>query len=136
MRTPYYVVKSMSTKWSSEALGKDGSVDFAALLKDESTVILLRGKNVFGDLIYCYLKITYGDIAKLQEAVGAPGTFNITDFGSVIAGGKGEPPPEVEAEIALTYPMLEKPKPISFGSPSAKPAQPALPAEKKAWDEY
>ena len=125
----------MSTKWSTEVLGNGGKVDFASLLKDESTVILLRGKNVFGDMIYCYLKITFGEITRLQEAVDAPGTFNISDFGSVIAAGKGEPPEDVQAEIALAYPMLDKPKPIPFGS-NAKQPNPAPEEEKKAWDEY
>lgn len=122
----------MSTKWSTEVLGKGGKPDFAALLKDEFTVILLRGKNVFGDMIYCYLKITFADIAKLQEAIDGTTTFNISDFGSVIAAGKGEPTSEVQAEIALAYPMLEKPKPIVTPSTEA----PAPPKEKKAWDEY
>lgn len=122
----------MSTKWSTEVLGGGGKPDFAALLKDEFTVILLRGKNVFGDMIYCYLKITFADIEKLQAAIEGPGNFNISDFGSVIAAGKGEPTSEVQAEVALAYPMLDKPKPIiSANAAAAAPKQ-----EKKAWDEY
>jgi hypothetical protein len=124
----------MSTKWSTEVLNNAGGTpDFGALLKDESTVILLRGKNVFGDMIYCYLKIAFPDIEKLQEALTTgTGTFNISDFGTVIAAGKGEPPPEVKAEVALAYPMLDKPKPIPT-TPGAKPAEKQ---EKKNWDEY
>jgi hypothetical protein len=121
----------MSTKWSTEVLGNGGKTDFASLLKNESTVILLRGKNVFGDMIFCYLKITYGDIEKLQAAAEGTERFNISDFGTVIAAGKGEPNAEVQAEIAVAYPMLEKPKAL-FG----KPPVPETPQEKKAWDEY
>lgn len=118
----------MSTKWSTEVLG-GRKPDFASLLKDESTVILLRGKNVFGDMIYCYLKITFGDIEKLQEAINGDSTFNISDFGSVIAAGKGEPASDVKAEVAQAYPLLEQPKPII--TPAAQ-----SPAEKKQWDDY
>lgn len=118
----------MATKWSTEILGK-GNPEFAALLKNETTVILLRGKNVFGDFIFCYLKISYGDMEKLQEAIETNQTFNISDFGSVLAAGKGEPSNEVKAELAKSYPILETPKPIS-----SKPAE--EPAEKKAWDDY
>ncbi len=124
----------MSTKWSTEVLGKGGKPDFAALLKDEFTVILLRGKNVFGDLIYCYLKITFADIDKLQAAIEGSTTFNISDFGSVIAAGKGEPTDEVQAEVAMAYPLLDKPKPIVTPANDSAPVAPKQ--EKKAWDEY
>lgn len=117
----------MATKWSSEILGKS-AVDFGALLKDDFAVILLQGKNVFGDMIYCYVKVTYPNIEKLQTALTAGGSFNPSDFGEVIAAGKGLPPEEVRAEIALTYPMLDKPRPM-------QPSKP-LSTDKKAWDEY
>ena len=123
----------MSTKWSTEVLGSGGKPDFAALLKDEFTVILLRGKNVFGDMIFCYLKITFADIKKLQDAIDGSETFNISDFGTVIAAGKGEPTADVQAEVALAYPMLDKPKPIVTAT-AAAPA--AATPQKKAWDEY
>lgn len=123
----------MSTKWSTEVLNNGGGTpDFAALMKDEATVILLRGKNVFGDMIYCYLKVAFPDIRKLEDALSGTSTFNISDFGTVIAAGKGEPPPEVQAEVALAYPMLDKPKPLN----TAPASQPAAKQEKKNWDEY
>jgi len=125
------MLECMSTKWSTEILGKNGAPDFSALLKDECVVILLRGKNIFNDFIYCYLKIAYPDIPRLQAAIAGEGNFNISDFGTVLAAGKGEPPEEVKAELALSYPMLDKPTP--FGDHSNTPA---APTEKKNWDEY
>lgn len=113
-------------------MGKAGGVDFASLLKDESTVILMRGKNMFGDMIYCYLKITYGEMKRLQQTLDSnEETLDIRDYGEVLAAGKGEPSSEVKAEIANAYPMLEQPKVIA--SPKE---QPPRPAEKKNWDEY
>lgn len=122
----------MSTKWSTEVLGKGGGTDFASLLKDESTIILLRGKNVFGDFVYCYLKINYPDIERLKTAIAENQRFNISDFGSVLAAGKGEPSDEVKTEIAGAYPMLDQPKSLLPDAPESK----AAPLEKKNWDEY
>ena len=121
----------MSTKWSAEIIGKTGGVDFANLLKDEVTIVLLRGKNVFGDLIFCYLKITYPNLEKLKTAIAENQRFNISDFGTVLAAGKGEPTDEVKAELAMSYPMLDEPKTLM---PMQAAAQ--APLEKKAWDEY
>lgn len=126
----------MSTKWSAETLGKNGGKpDFGALLKDESRIMLLRGKNVFGDFVYCYLKIAMPDIAKLDAAIAGEGNFNLSDFGTVLAAGKGEPPAEVKAEIAQTYPTIAPMK--TEDSTDAIAAEiPVAPAEKKGWDEY
>lgn len=109
-------------------MGKTGAPDFGALLKDDYTVILLQGKNVFGDMIYCYLKITFPDIEKLQGALALDESFNPSDFGTVVAAGKGEPPEEVKAEIATTYSV--------FQQPAAKQSAAPIPKEKKNWDEY
>lgn len=118
----------MSAKWSSSILKKSG-VDFGELLKDEYAVIMLQGKNTFGDMIYCFLKVALPDIQRLQLALQAGKGFNASDYGTVVAAGKGEPPDDVKAEIALNYPMLESPRPMHI-----PPA--AVPTEKKAWDEY
>jgi len=118
----------MSAKWSSTDLGKKSS-DFGELLKDEYGVILLQGKNVFGDMIYSYLKIALPDLDKLQAALQSDESFNPSDFGTVVAAGKGEPSEEVKAEISTSYRVFEQPKPIN-------PASPSVPDKKKKWDEY
>src|SRR5436190_2201809 len=100
---------AMSTKWSSQVLGK-GGVNLGALLKDEFAVILLQGKNTFGDMIYCYVKVILPNLEKLQATLQSGGTFNPSDFGEVIAAGKGNPPESVRNEIARAYPMLETPR--------------------------
>ena len=128
----------MSTKWSAETLGKNGGKpDFGALLKDESRILLLRGKNIFGDFVYCYLKIAYPEIKRLEEAMDSTeeGTFNLNDYGTILAAGKGEPPPEVKAEIATTYPTLGA-QDISASDAPGNASASAAPPEKKNWDEY
>ena len=121
----------MAAKWSSQVLGKSG-VDFGSLLKDEFAVLLLHGKNTFGDMIYCYLKVILPNIEKLQNTLQAGGIFSPSDFGEVIAAGKGTPPDSVRAEIARTYPMLETPRMMHQAANSLA----ATANEKKSWDEY
>jgi len=121
---------NMSAKWSTEVLG-GGGVDFADLLKDEYAVLLLRGKNVFGDFIFCYLKVGIQQFKALQAALQGDANFVISDYGSVLAAGKGEPPEEVKAEISLSYPATKKYPPIHSGANAPPP-----PPEKKNWDEY
>jgi hypothetical protein len=117
-----------STQWSSQGVPKDSSTtNFDELFKDEYAVLLLQGKNSFGDIIYSYLKVAMPDIKRLYEALHAGKGFNASDFGTVVAAGKGEPTPEVKSEIASTYKMLAPIKPAEF---------PAKTDDKKNWDEY
>jgi len=119
----------MSTKWSSQVLGKSGTPNFGDLLKDEFSVVLLQGKNTFGNMIYCYLKVNFPNVEKLQAALKSDASFTPSDFGEVIAAGLDNPPEEVKAEVALIYPMIAKSAPAPANVVVA-------PVEKKAWDEY
>jgi len=119
------------TKWSTKALTKkDAATDFSHLFKDEYAVMLLQGKNTFGDMIYSYVKVAMPDIKHLYAAMQSGANFNPSDFGTVVAAGKGEPTPEIRAEMNNTYHMLQ---PIN---PGAFPASQMPAEEKKAWDEY
>lgn len=120
----------MTSQWNTRAFtSKDGSgKDFSELLKDEFGVILMQGKNSFGDRIYCYVKVALPDVRRLQDAIKSGANFNPSDYGTVIAAGKGEPTDEVKAEISSMYKILDNPRP--FASPAAPPPEP------KAWDEY
>jgi len=106
-----------------------GQPDFSDLFKKEFAVILLRGKNTFGKLIYRYVKVSIPNLTKLQDSLKNGINFNASDFGEVVAAGTGEPSDEVRAEIASQYPMAEQKAP-------AVAAAAAEPLEKKAWDEY
>lgn len=120
------------TKWNSKALTrKDAANDFSHLFKDEFAVMLLQGKNTFGDMIYSYVKVALPDIKRLYAAMQSGANFNPSDFGTVVAAGKGEPTAEIRAEISSTYHMLQPINPATFPGSQAIPAE-----EKKAWDEY
>jgi len=102
--------------------------DFSEFFKEDFGVLLLRGKNNFGDRIYSYVKVSFPNIERMQQSIRDRTPFNPSDFGEIIAAGTGDPPPEVQAEISSQYPMIDQ-KP-------ATPGPAAAPPPKKAWDEY
>ncbi len=124
----------MSNNWNNEETSKSVSADkFGELFKDEFAVILLQGKNSFGDMIYSYVQVTLPNIKRLYSALNSGEDFSPSDFGTIIAAGKGVPSDEIRAEMAASYKNLQPIAPASF--PPAKSAA-SIPEEKKAWDEY
>ena len=121
----------MSSKWSET--GSSATPDFSEFFKEDYGVLLLRGKNNFGDHIFSYVKISLPNLARFKSAMRNHLPFNPSDFGEVIAAGTGEPTDELKAEIAAQYPMLDN-KATSGGS-AATNTEPA-PILKKNWDEY
>ncbi len=118
----------MTTQWNAKAIGAGGS-GFDPKLLNEAFVILMQGKNTFGDRIYSYLKLTVKEFLNMQEAIRSGNPFNPSDFGSVVAAGKGEPPTEVRAEIESLYRVMN-------GGTGAVAEPVAAPQNQKAWDEY
>ena len=121
----------MSTKWTTNGSpSTDAPVAAAAAaLPANFVVLLLYGKNSFGDKIYSYVKVSLPNLPRLKSGVLSGKPFTPSDFGEVLAAGKGEPSAEVRAEIAALYPITD-----SRGVPRAPLA--AKPEEKKNWDEY
>jgi hypothetical protein len=97
-------------------------------LMDEEVVILMQGKNSFGDDIYSYIKVTVRNFYALAEFVKTRGDFIPSDYGTVIAAGTGEPPEFLRAEMAVTYNLVDIPRHVSNPS-KISVAPPAL------WDE-
>ncbi len=128
----------MTTQWTSKT--DHSTPDFSELFKEEFVVLLLRGKNSFGDHIYSYVKVSLPNIKRLYESLNGGSTFNPSDFGEVVAAGKGEPSDEVKAEIAATYPMKNKPANASTiirnSEEDTEESEATAPILKKNWDEY
>ncbi|MDE3060833.1 MAG: hypothetical protein KGJ06_07470 [Pseudomonadota bacterium] len=116
------------TQWTTNTL-PSGSVRPSPEDLDKSVVLLLYGKNSFGDKIYSYLKITIRALDNLKEAVISGKPFTPSDFGTVIAAGKGEPTDEVRSEVNNLYQVFESQQPRHHHAA-------AISAEKKKWDEY
>ena len=108
-----------------------GKADFGELFKDEYAVILLQGKNNFGDMIYSYVEVTLSNIKRLYAALNSGEDFAPSDFGTIVASGTGLPPEELRKEMASTHNMMQPIAPTIF-----QPQYGAIPTEKKAWDEF
>ena len=123
----------MTTQWTSN-VAPPGNGNLLGISKEEmetrTGVLLLYGKNSFGDKIYSYLEITIPNLRRLKEAALKGEPFTPSDFGTVIAAGRGEPTDEVRAEIAALHQVFDGRTVVP------KPAAAPIPAAKKAWDEY
>lgn len=114
--------------WVPQAYSKNSTpVQIDEALLDEEVVIYLAGRNVFNDPTYVYLKLTLRNLQKMKMAIDANEKFLPSDFGTVLAAGKGEPSDEVKAEMALTYNLVDTPRPV--GRPKVNSVQPSV------WDE-
>lgn len=124
----------MGVKMDDNEVNKNsGNSKFDELFKDEYAVILLQGRNSFGDMIYSYVEVTMPNIKRLYAALSSGEDFSPSDFGTIVASGKGVPPENLRNEMASNNSMLQSVAPTVF-PPAAKNQN--LTLEKKAWDEY
>lgn len=120
----------MNTTWKTGAFSKNSTaVEIDDALLEEKVVILLQGKNVFGDEIYTYVRMTLRSLQKLRDKMKGGENFMPAEYGEVLAAGRGEPSPELRSEMAVTHNMVDVPR--------AKPA--AIPGfavpQPKLWDD-
>ncbi len=92
-------------------------------------VILLQGKNVYGDPIFTYLQLTLRSLQGLRDKMRAGADFMPAEYGEVLAAGKGEPSAELRSEMAVTHNMVDVPRPKAAAAPAYAVAQPKL------WDD-
>lgn len=119
----------MATQWNTKVFGEDGDSPTYNESLGDAVVLLLRGKNTFGDRIYSYLKVAGEDLSRMQSAASSGQPFNPSDYGTVVAAGQGEPTAEVRQEIESTYKVL------ASGTQQAQ-APVAPPPEEKGWSEF
>jgi|CXWL01.1.fsa_nt_gi hypothetical protein len=121
----------MGVKMSDDEFNKNNSTDkFGDLLKNEYAVILLQGRNAFGDMIYSYVEVTLPNIKRLYAALNSGEDFTPSDFGTIVAAGKGSPSEGLRKEMESSHNMMQPIAPAVFQGGSRAPV------EKKAWDEY
>jgi hypothetical protein len=108
-------------EWITQALG---DVTFSPERKTtesdlmDEVVILLQGKNFFGDEIYTYVKLDLNGFRALRDAMINGTDFIPSDFGTVVAAGRGEPSKELRDEMRVQYKMIDVPKPGGGGAPA------------------
>lgn len=96
---------------------------------NENVVILMQGKNVFGDKIFSYLELTLNALQELKAKMRTNDNFMPSDFGTVLAAGKGDPSDELRSEMAVTYNMIDVPGRRNAGgaASNAAPAPMTMP---------
>lgn len=120
----------MNTIWKTGAYSKNSTpvaVDDEAL--NEKVVVLLQGKNIYGDAIYTYIQLTLKSLIALRDKMLTREDFMPAEYGTVLAAGKGEPSTELRSEMAVTYNMVDVPKPVQPAAKAYAAPQPKL------WDE-
>ncbi|TAE79746.1 MAG: hypothetical protein EAZ74_05855 [Alphaproteobacteria bacterium] len=98
-------------EWNQKEISQNALVgDEEDLLSKEDIVMLMQGKNPYGERIYCYLRLSINNLRRMKEAIINKEKFMPSDFGEVLAAGSGQPAPELRAEMAVTYGMMQTPK--------------------------
>ena len=116
----------MNTTWKTSAYSKNSTpVELDDALLNEKVVILLQGKNVYGDPIFTYLQLTLKSLQQLRDKMRKTEDFMPAEYGTVLAAGKGEP----SAEMAVTHNMIDVPRPKASAPPTYAVPQPKL------WDD-
>ena len=116
--------------WKTGAFSKNSTpVELDDALLNEKVVILLQGKNVYGDPIYTYLQMTLKSLQQLRDKMRRQEDFMPGEYGDVLAAGKGDPSAELRSEMAVTHNMIDVPRPKAAPPPSYAVPQP------KIWDD-
>lgn len=108
------IEKKIKKEWITEALGNvnfTGEEKISEEVLDEEAVVLLNGTNMFDDAIYSYLKVSLRNFRKLRDTMIAGNNFTPSDYGEVLAAGRGEPSQEVIDEMSMKYNMVKVTKP-------------------------
>ncbi len=104
--------------WDTKAMGDAGHSDDLQIsdeLLAQEAVILVKGENMFCHPTYSYLKFPMRNFRKLRDAMAAGENFKPSDYGEVIAAGRGEPSQELRDEMRVQYGLVDTPKPEDPG---------------------
>ena len=114
-------------EWNQKEISSNSTSEDEELLAREDIIMLMQGKNAFNERIYCYLRLSINNLRNMKEAILRKEQFMPSDYGEVLAAGNGYPPPELRAEMAVTYGMMQAPK----IEPEKKPVL----MQKPIWEE-
>jgi hypothetical protein len=91
---------------------------------NDLVVVLVVGKNVFGDDIFSYVQLPLGRFKEMALRMVRHENFKSSDYGTVLAAGRGLPSPELKKEMADNYNVFDI-EPLNSGedkpAPDAKP---------------
>ncbi|MBK8903654.1 MAG: hypothetical protein IPM53_20900 [Anaerolineaceae bacterium] len=98
--------ESSRFEWANRQTGFTNPLDNPFLAR-KNVVILVNGRNVYGEKIYCYLNIPLEFYPTIRAYLESGLEFNLRDYGEVVAAGKGEPSLAVRAEMTKNYNMIQ-----------------------------
>ncbi|WP_331251132.1 PDZ domain-containing protein [Rhizorhabdus dicambivorans] len=102
---------SAGVTWRTSAFKADRTqAEIDDDLLNEKVVIMLQGKNIYGDQIYTYLQLTLNSLQDMRDMMRAEKDFMPKDFGTVLAAGKGAPSRKTRAWLAELHNMVEVPR--------------------------
>jgi hypothetical protein len=101
------------SSWLTRALAFKNTASGAEVAEEEPVLILIEGRNSFGDKIFCYLKLPYSNYRALREKMFNKEKFNPRDHGEIVAAGLGQPTEEIKNEIKEEYGFV----PVSANEP-------------------
>lgn len=105
------------SKWVTQSMGKTmhENEKIGTKLLDDEAVILVNGNNMFGDKVYSYIKFTLKNFRDMRDAMQKGENFKPSDYGEVVAAGRGEPSQELRDEMRVQYGLVDTPKPQNQG---------------------
>lgn len=98
----------ITERWVERAIGLQGA---AQDIVEKSLVIMLEGKNIFGDRIFSYLDLHLGMLVELKKTMDSGADFSPASFGKVVASGTGSPSTELLEDMSRRYNMVDLPPP-------------------------
>lgn len=96
---------------------KNKFAELSEELQKQEAVILSKGNNLLGQPIYAYIKFPMSNFNKLRDAMIKGENFKPSDYGHVLASGKGEPPEELKNEMRVKYGLVDVTSPEQKGIP-------------------
>ncbi|HEU5046713.1 MAG TPA: hypothetical protein VFT64_02610 [Rickettsiales bacterium] len=100
------------SNWTASGFGRYVSPDLISdEFLDDEVIVLLEGNNTFGDRLYCYLQLTCRNLREIFGKIRSGENFKPADFGTVIVAGRGEPSPEIKAEMNNEHHIIDVQKP-------------------------
>lgn len=112
----------MSDSWTTKAYSNNSTpIELTEDILNEKVVLLLQGNNSFGDQIYSYVQMTIRSFEEMKKFLISGQKFMPSDYGTVLAAGRGEPPQELRSEMAVRYKLIDRPAIRTGGSKPTKP---------------
>jgi hypothetical protein len=91
----------MAGNWVSKALGKTQAVDDFGDIPNSMTLLLILGRNTFGDEVYSYIRLPMKNIDDVKTQLSSGKNFVPSHFGTVVAAGRGKPTPAITEEVGI-----------------------------------